>query len=77
MFNNQQACVDVSCFEVQAKDYKIQLWGKNDYSPREFFLQELRMTFPSYKAAEDFAYTLRRHYDYPTDWCWVVIVRVE
>lgn len=72
MFNNQ----DLACFEVHQEDYKIQLWGKNDYFPKEFLLHELNMTFPNRGEAEDFAYKLRTHFDYPTDWCWVKVVKV-
>lgn len=71
MFNNQ----DFACLVKQA-DYKIQLWGRNDYSPKEFLLHELNMSFPNDIEAEEFAYTLRTHYDYPTDWCWVSVVKV-
>ena len=71
MVNNQ----NLACL-VKQEDYKIQLWGKNDFSPKEFLLHELNMSFGNSEEAENFAYLLRTNFDYPTDWCWVVVVKV-
>ena len=70
MFTDTQAYV-----ELPQEDFIIQLWGKDSYAPKEVLLNSLRMTFPTIKEAEEFANTLRKHYDYSTDWCWVGIVR--
>ena len=57
------------------KDYIIQIWC-DDYAVA-ILLHELPMMFGSQTEALTFAKQLRKHYDYPTDTCWVKLFRVE
>lgn len=66
----------LTCLQIQTEDFSIKIWGKDCYDPEEILLLELDMTFPSREEAEEFAHKLRRHYNYPTDLCWVEVVAV-
>ena len=59
------------------KDFIIQLWGRDDYSDVAVLLHELPMMFLNQTEALTFAKQLRKHYDHPTDTCWVRLFRVE